>query len=96
MCYVCGLSRCILQMPFDVVRSVCHGHVFVGQVAVQHWPCYPFGRGVYTTAEQVLRALCESHALRLCTSVMVIPHMLSMVCMTASSLAPLARLTANK
>ena len=78
----------MLQMPFDVVRSVCHGHVIVGQVAVQCWPCYFFGRGMYITADQVSRPLSDSHALGLCTSAVVISYVSCMLCITAPSLAP--------
>ena len=72
----------MLQMPFDVVRLVFPGQVLVGQIAVQRWPCCFFGRGVYTTAEQVLRALSDWLALHLCTLVVVIPHLSCMLCMT--------------
>ena len=86
----------MLQMPFNVVCPVCDGHVFVRHVAIQCSPCCLFRRGMDTTAEQVSRPLSDSHALRLCTSAVVISHFFCILCMTTSSLAPLARLTANK
>ena len=84
MCYLCGLSRRMLQMPFPVVHLVCHGHLFVRPVAIRRWPGYLFGRGVYSTAEQVWRTLSDSRALCLSTSIGVMPHLSCMLCMTTS------------